>query len=81
MSGNKVVKSVSFNLTNEQDQIYLERIKDVNYSGFVKRLIDKDIRQRKVIKTKKNTTQAVTIGHTANGPVITRGTSLTLLSE
>lgn len=47
--GNKVVKSVSFNITNEDDKRYLERIQNVNFSGYVKRLIEKDIRQRKVI--------------------------------
>lgn len=47
--GNKIVKSVSFNITNEQDRKYLERIENVNFSGYVKRLIEKDIRQRKVI--------------------------------
>lgn len=47
--GNKVVKSVSFNITNEDDKRYLERVQNVNFSGYVKRLIEKDIRQRKVI--------------------------------
>jgi hypothetical protein len=51
MSGNKIIKSVSFNVTNEKDREYLERIKNTNFSGYVKRLIEKDIRQRKVIKT------------------------------
>lgn len=47
--GNKIVKSVSFNITNEQDRKYLERIENVNFSGYVKRLIEKDIRRRKLI--------------------------------
>ena len=47
--GNKVVKSVSFNITNIDDKRYLDRIQNVNFSGYVKRLIEKDIRQRKVI--------------------------------
>jgi hypothetical protein len=81
MSRNKVVKSVSFNLMNDQDKAYLERIHDVNFSGYIKRLIDKDIRQRKVIKAEKNPALTVSSGHTANGLVITRGTSLNLLSE
>lgn len=47
--GNKVVKSVSFNITNEDDQRYLDRVQNINFSGYVKRLIEKDIRQRKFI--------------------------------
>ncbi|MCM2535014.1 hypothetical protein NDK43_25070 [Neobacillus pocheonensis] len=58
MSGNKVVKSVSFNVMNEQDKVYLERIQDVNFSGYVKQLIEKDIRQRKVIKAEIKPVQA-----------------------
>jgi hypothetical protein len=81
MSGNKVVKSVSFNVKNEQDKAYLERIRDEKFSGYVKRLIDKDIRQRKVIKAEKNPAPTVTIGHTASGPIITKGTTLILKSE
>jgi hypothetical protein len=50
MSKNKIVKSVSFNITDEQDKIYLDRIKDINFSGYVKKLIDKDIKSRKIIK-------------------------------
>lgn len=58
--GNKVVKSVSFNITNEDDKRYLERIQNVNFSGYVKRLIEKDIRQRKVIpKTASSSPLAV----------------------
>jgi hypothetical protein len=52
MSRNKVVKSVSFNIMNEKDKAYLELIQDMNFSGYVKILIEKDIRQRKVIKSK-----------------------------
>jgi hypothetical protein len=74
---NKVVKSVSFNITNERDIEYLERIKSVNFSGYVKRLIEKDIRQRKVIKVDK----ASNTGYTTLGPILTRGTTLTLISE
>lgn len=47
--GNKVVKSVSFNITNEDDQRYLDRVQNINFSGYVKRLIEKDIRQKKFI--------------------------------
>jgi hypothetical protein len=74
---NKVIKSVSFNVTNEEDRRYLERIENVNFSGYVKRLIEKDIRQRKVIKSDR----APEVGHTTSGPILTRGTSLSLISE
>ncbi|QIZ08482.1 hypothetical protein HFZ78_18680 [Priestia megaterium] len=79
MSKNKVIKSVSFNVTNEDHQRYLERILALdNFSGYVKRLIEKDIRQRKVIKSE---TKAPATGHTMSGPIMTRGTSLSLISE
>jgi hypothetical protein len=81
MSGNKIVKSVSFNVMNEKDQSYLERIENVNFSGYVKRLIEKDMRQRKMIKAEKNPEQTLTSGHTSSGPILTKGTSLTLISE
>jgi hypothetical protein len=51
VSKNKIVKSVSFNITDQQDQIYLERIAGVNFSGYVKKLIEKDIKTRKIIKS------------------------------
>jgi hypothetical protein len=76
MSGNKVKKSVSFNIKNEQDQAYLERIQDVNFSGYVKRLVEKDIRQRKVIKAENKPVQPSIIG----GPVIIRSIGLALKS-
>jgi hypothetical protein len=44
---NKIRKTVSFNITNEKDQMYLERIKDLNFSGYVKELILADIKKRK----------------------------------
>lgn len=50
MSKNKVVKSVSFNITDQNDQAMLERIKDINFSGYVKKLIEKDMKSRKIIK-------------------------------
>jgi hypothetical protein len=53
MSRNKVVKSVSFNVMNEKDKAYLEKIQDMNFSGYVKLLIEKDIRQQKVLKSEK----------------------------
>ncbi|WP_223595016.1 hypothetical protein [Neobacillus bataviensis] len=78
MSKNKVIKSVSFNVTNEVDRRYLERIENVNFSGYVKRLIEKDMRQRKVIKAEAKSTQD---GNNMPELVITRGTSLSLISE
>jgi hypothetical protein len=46
LSKNKVIKSVGFNITNEQDQVLLERIKEVNFSPYVKELIMADIQKR-----------------------------------
>lgn len=81
MSRNKVVKSVSFNVKNEQDIAYLERIHGINFSSYVKRLIEKDIRQRKIIKKEKSSAVTISNGHTTIGPIITKGTSLTIISE
>lgn len=47
MSKNKVVKTISFNITNDQDKECLEHVKDENFSGYVKKLIRADIQQRK----------------------------------
>ena len=77
MSKNKVIKSVSFNVTNEEDRRYLERIQDVNFSGYVKRLIEKDIRQRKVIKLESAPVQAPA----SPIAIVTKGTPLILKSE
>lgn len=74
MSRNKVVKSVSFNVMNGQDQAYLERIQNVNFSGYVKRLIEKDIRQRKVIKVENKPAQPAL----SEGPIIIRSKGLSL---
>jgi hypothetical protein len=46
MSKNKVIKSVSFNITNEQDLKILDHTGDVNFSGYVKELILADILKR-----------------------------------
>lgn len=55
---NKVVKSVSFNVTNEKDREILDRLKDVNFSGYVKELIAADIQKRsqpmRIIKKTEN---------------------------
>lgn len=64
---NKVRKTVSFNVTNEQDQEYLKRIENVNFSGYVKRLIEKDIRSRRVIKSNSEPIR------NAQGVVIVKG--------
>ncbi|MFS0822192.1 hypothetical protein [Bacillus sp. 1P02SD] len=45
-SKNKVVKSVSFNITNEEDVKFLEHIGETNFSGYVKDLIREDVRRR-----------------------------------
>ncbi|MEH7308066.1 hypothetical protein [Neobacillus drentensis] len=76
MNRNKIIKSVSFNVMNEQDRAYLERIQDANFSGYVKRLIEKDIRQRKVIKADSTSLQPSKSG----GPVIIRSNGLSLKS-
>lgn len=68
MSKNKVIKSVSFNVTNEEDQRYLERIERLgNFSGYVKRLIEKDIKSRRVIKAEHAPAKSL-----SDGPVIIR---------
>lgn len=43
MSKNKVIKSVSFNITNADDAAMLEAIKRRNFSGYVKKLIKEDL--------------------------------------
>lgn len=67
MSGNKIVKSVSFNITNEQDQAYLQRIQNVQFATYVKRLIEKDIKSRRVIKAAQAPANPL-----SDGPVIIR---------
>lgn len=75
---NKVIKSVSFNVSNEEDRRCLERIESLdNFSGYVKRLIEKDIRQRRVIKSERTPVQAPA-DHTA---IVTKGTTLILKTE
>lgn len=43
MSKNKVIKSVSFNITNAEDAQILEALKRRNFSGYVKKLIKADL--------------------------------------
>lgn len=47
MSNNKVVKSVGFNPKNDHDQELLQHVKEINFSGYVKDLIQADILRRK----------------------------------
>lgn len=47
MSKYKVIKSVSFNIKNENDRKCLDRIKEVNFSGYVKELILADVKRQK----------------------------------
>lgn len=75
---NKVVKSVSFNITNEQDKEFLQRIENVNFSGYVKRLMEKDIKSRRVFRNENKQPS----NELANGPIMVRGeTNLTLILE
>jgi hypothetical protein len=46
MSGNKVIKPVSFNITKPDDVKMLEHVKRRNFSGYVKKLIWADIKSR-----------------------------------
>lgn len=40
---NKIIKSVSFNVTNEDDKKMLKHLKKRNFSGYVKKLIMREI--------------------------------------
>jgi hypothetical protein len=53
---NKIIKSVSFNVTNSEDEIMLKAIKRRNFSGYVKKLIMADLNMRKglIIDEKKS---------------------------
>jgi hypothetical protein len=44
---NKIIKSISFNVTNAEDVIMLKAIKKRNFSGYVKKLIMADLNIRK----------------------------------
>lgn len=50
MSKNKVIKSVSFNVTNADDERMLKAIKRRNFSGYVKKLILADINAKEQTK-------------------------------
>ncbi|CAM4187751.1 hypothetical protein L1N85_11500 [Paenibacillus alkaliterrae] len=52
--GNKIVKSVSLNISNADDAAILKAIKRRNFSGYVKRLILADIKAREAETAVKN---------------------------
>jgi hypothetical protein len=66
LSKNKVIKSVGFNVTNEQDQVLLDHLKDVNFSPYVKELITADIQKRsqalKIIQKSANGGIKIVVG-------------------
>jgi hypothetical protein len=70
---NKIRKTVSFNVTNEEDRKYLERIENVNFSGYVKRLIEKDIKSRRIIKSETEVSR-----DGSASLIITKGTNLVM---
>jgi hypothetical protein len=45
-SKNKVVKSIAFNITKEEDKKILEFVENLNFGGYVKGLILEDIAKR-----------------------------------
>jgi hypothetical protein len=47
MSKNKVIKSVGFNVTNEDDKTILAAVGEKNFSAYVKELILADLRGNK----------------------------------
>lgn len=57
---NKVIKSVSFNVMNEDDAMMLKAISRRNFSGYVKKLILADIKQKAEQKTQQEPTQTAT---------------------
>jgi hypothetical protein len=53
LSKNKIRKTISLNITNEKDIPLIERIESVsNFNDYIKRLIEKDIKSRKIITNK-----------------------------
>lgn len=53
MSQYKVIKSVSFNIKNEEDRLCLDKINGINFSGYVKKLIVDDIKRKSTQKSEK----------------------------
>lgn len=56
--GNKIIKSVSFNVTNPDDVAMLDVIKRRNFSGYVKSLIKDDIKHRGMVETFREPNEA-----------------------
>jgi hypothetical protein len=52
MSNNKIIKSVSFNVTNADDKKMLDHLKRRNFSGYVKKLIMREIETKNETKGK-----------------------------
>jgi hypothetical protein len=52
MSNNKIIKSVSFNVTNSDDKKMLDHLKRRNFSGYVKKLIMREIDTKNETKGK-----------------------------
>jgi hypothetical protein len=59
--GNKFVKSVSFNITNKDDEIILKAVKRRNFSGYVKKLIMADIQAKQLAKDPEAVEQPVVV--------------------
>lgn len=66
MSGNKIRKSVSFNITNDLDNQMLSHIEKINFSGYVKELIAADMLKRqqdlKIVKKTSNGGIKIVVG-------------------
>ncbi|OIJ12639.1 hypothetical protein BKP37_12610 [Anaerobacillus alkalilacustris] len=52
MSKNKVIKSVSFNQKNADDELILKHVKRRNFTAYVKKLILEDININQKVETK-----------------------------
>lgn len=59
MSKNKIIKSVAFNITNEEDAQILKSISRRNFSGYVKKLIKEDIYTRNKEKAQNEPVAAI----------------------
>lgn len=53
MSGNKVIKPVSFNKTKEEDRKMLKHLEKRNFSGYVKKLVLADMKNNREVKKKE----------------------------
>lgn len=64
--GNKVRKTVSFNITSGLDAEMLSHLENVNFSGYVKELIAADIQKRqqplKIVKKTNNGGIKIVVG-------------------